>query len=333
MRRMPRSAWLAVFAVLLAGIVWFGLGSDLGLINTLGTVFMTIVIAQGWNLLGGYGGYLNLGMAVFFGLGAYTSGILAEDLPFWILIPAGGVVAAIGALIIGLPSLRLRGAYFTILTLIIGFLVTTLAFNLDFTRGAMGLFVPTPELSGEATERLFYFSYLVLAILATVAMYFVERSRFGAALVAIREDEDASAALGIRTTRVKLIAFLVGAAAAGIAGAIFSYRIGYIEPSSIFSLTLSINVVLMTIVGGAGTWQGPLIGVPLILLLAEFLRVIVTRLEVFGTGVPNELNRVVFGVILVVVAMVAKRGVVGIFQRPVGAEMNPEGDVTAVADH
>jgi branched-chain amino acid transport system permease protein len=331
MKRPSALVWRAVMAVLLAGVIWFGFTGDLGLINTMGTVFMTIIIAQGWNLLGGYGGYLNLGMAVFFGLGAYTSGILSPNLPFWILVPAGGVVAALGALIIGLPSLRLRGAYFTILTLIIGFLVTTLAFNLDFTRGAMGLFVTTPSLSGDATERLFYFTFLAFAVASIVAMYFVERSRFGAALVAIREDEDASAALGIRTTRVKLLAFLIGAGVAGIAGAIFSYRIGYIEPSSIFSLTLSINVVLMTIVGGAGSWQGPLIGVPLILLLAEFLRVVVTRLEVFGTGVPNELNRVVFGLILVVVALVAKQGVVGIFRRPVGAEMNPEGDVTGVA--
>lgn len=331
MKRMPTRLWAVFLALGLAAVIWLGFAGDLGLINTMGTVFMTIIIAQGWNLLGGYGGYLNLGMAVFFGLGAYTSGILASDLPFWVLVPAGGMVAALGALIIGLPSLRLRGAYFTILTLIIGFLVTTLAFNLEFTRGAMGLFVPTPPFSGDATERLFYFTFLAFAVASVVAMYFVERSRFGAALVAIREDEDASAALGIRTTRVKLLAFLIGAGAAGIAGAIFSYRIGYIEPSSIFSLTLSINVVLMTIVGGAGSWQGPLIGVPLILLLAEFLRVVVTRLEVFGTGVPNELNRVVFGVILVVVALVAKQGVVGIFRKPVGAEMNPEGDVTGVA--
>lgn len=326
---LSRRTWIGLLIALVVAVVIFGLIGDLGLINTMGTVFMTMVIAQGWNLLGGYGGYLNLGMAVFFGLGAYTSAILAPGLPFWVLVPAGGVVAAVGAFAIGVPSLRLRGAYFTILTLIIGFLVTTLAFNFDFTRGALGLFVPSPPFSSAGVERFFYFVFLGLAIAAVLGVYLVERSRFGAALVAIREDEDAAAALGVQTTRVKMIAFLVGAAAAGVAGAIFSYRIGYIEPSSTFSLTLSINVVLMTIVGGSGTWQGPLIGVPLILLVSEFLRVSVTRLEVFGTGVPSELNRVVFGAILIAVAMFAKKGVVGMFQKPVSATMNPEGDVEA----
>jgi branched-chain amino acid transport system permease protein len=128
-----------------------------------------------------------------------------------------------------------------------------------------------------------------------------------------------------------MIAFLGGSALAGVAGAIYSYRIGYIEPSSTFSLTLSINVVLMTIVGGAGRWQGPLVGVPAILLLAEFLRVAVTRFEVFGTGIPTELNRVVFGAILIVVAMFARRGIVGVFERPVVPNIDRQGDVAGTS--
>lgn len=324
-------SWRLILVALTLGIAAYGWLSDsLGTVNTLGTVFMTIIIAQGWNLLGGYGGYLNLGMAVFFGLGAYTSAILAPNMPFWVLVPLGGVVAAAGAFVIGVPSLRLRGAYFTILTLIIGFLVSTLAFNLDFTRGALGLFVPPPPLSSAGTERLFYFVFLILAMVAAYGVYRVEGSRFGAALVAIKEDEEAAAALGVHTTRVKMAAFLIGSAAAGVAGAIYSYRIGFVEPSSIFSLTLSINVVLMTIVGGAGTWQGPLIGVPLIVLLSEFLRVAVTRFDFFGTGIPSELNRVAFGLILIGVALFAQQGIVGLFRKPVGATMNPEGDVEAI---
>jgi branched-chain amino acid transport system permease protein len=215
--------------------------------------------------------------------------------------------------------------------LIIGFLITTMAFNFDFTRGALGLFVSTPPFSSAGTERLFYFVFLGLAIASVVGVFLVERSRFGAALVAIREDEDAAAALGVLTTRVKMIAFLGGSTLAGVAGAIYSYRIGYIEPSSTFSLTLSINVVLMTIVGGAGRWQGPLVGVPAILLLAEFLRVAVTRFEVFGTGIPTELNRVVFGAILIVVAMFARRGIVGVFERPVLPHIDPQGDVAGTS--
>ena len=275
-------------------LIAFGVFSkQLGLMSTITTAFMFVILAQGWNILGGYGGYLNLGMAVFFGLGAYTTGILhGYELPFYVAIPVAGLMAVIFGIIIGLPSLRLRGPYFTILTLIIGFLVQTLAI-----------------------EQTFYFTYLVLMIIAVWAVYKIEHSKFGYALVAIREDEEAAAVLGVRTTWVKMNAFLMGAFMAGIVGGIYAYRIGYFEPLGIFSLTLSINVVLMTVVGGSGTWPGPLIGVPLITLIAEVLRVGITRVQLFGTGIPTEFNRVIFGLILVLVAMFAQQGVMGLFRR------------------
>lgn len=306
--------WATVGVVML---VLFGLFfRGLGLVSTITTTFMFVILAQGWNILGGYGGYLNLGMAVFFGLGAYTTGILFNyELPFYVTVPAAGVVAIIFGVIIGLPSLRLRGPYFTILTLIIGFLVQTLALNAKITRGAMGIFVDPPSFTPRAIEQTFYFSYLTLMVLSMLAVYKIEHSKFGYALVAIREDEEAAAVLGVRTTWVKMMAFLLGAFMAGVVGGIYSYRISYIEPFGIFSLTLSINVVLMTIVGGSGTWQGPLIGVPLITLIAEVLRVGITRIELFGTGIPSELNRVIFGLILVVVAMFAQQGIMGLFRR------------------
>ncbi len=218
-------------------------------------------------------------------------------------------------MIIGLPSLRLRGPYFTILTLIIGFLVQTLALNAKITRGALGIFVDQPPFGPQAIEQTFYFSYLILMIVAVWVVYKIEHSKFGYALVAIREDEEAAAVLGVRTTWVKMMAFLAGAFMAGIVGGIYAYRIGYFEPFGIFSLTLSINVVLMTIVGGSGTWQGPLIGVPLITLISEVLRVGITRVQLFGTGIPSEFNRVIFGLILVLVAMFAQQGVMGLFKK------------------
>jgi len=298
-------------------MVLFGLYVNrLGLLNTITTALMFVILAQGYNILGGYGGYVNLGMAVFFGLGAYTTGIFyRQDMPFYLAVPAAGLVAALFGIIIGLPSLRLRGAYFTILTLIIGFLVQTLAINAKITRGALGIFVDPLPYEPRTIEQVFYFSYLILMIASVVVVYKIEHSKFGYALVAIREDEEAAAVLGVRTTWVKMMAFLIGAFMAGIVGGIFSYRIGYIEPFGIFSLTLSINVVLMTIVGGSGTWQGPLIGVPLITLIAELLRVGITRIQLFGTGIPTEFNRVIFGLILVLVAMFAQQGVMGIFRR------------------
>jgi len=298
-------------------LIVFGLFSrQLGLMSTITTAFMFVILAQGWNILGGYGGYLNLGMAVFFGLGAYTTGILfGYEVPFYVAVPAAGLVAVFFGVIIGLPSLRLRGPYFSILTLIIGFLVQTIALNAKITRGALGIFVDLPPFEPRAIEQTFYFTYLVLMIIAVWVVYKVEHSKFGYALVAIREDEEAASVLGVRTTLVKMNAFLMGAFMAGIVGGIYAYRIGYFEPFGIFSLTLSINVVLMTIVGGSGTWQGPLIGVPLITFIAEVLRIGITRIEFFGTGIPTEFNRVIFGLILVLVAMFAQQGIMGLFRR------------------
>lgn len=299
-------------------LILFGLFVDqLGIVTTVTTIFLFVILAQAWNILGGYGGYLNLGMAAFYGIGAYGSAVAATSwgLPFYVAVLLGGAVSLLFGLLIGIPTLRLQGPYFTILTLIIGFLVQVLALNADITRGAMGLFIETPPFTPRVNEQVFYFVYLALMLASIVLVYFIENSKFGFALVAIREDEEAAAVLGVRTALVKMAALLIGAFMAGIVGGIFSFRIGYIEPFGLFSLTLSINVVLMTVVGGSGTWLGPLIGVPLISLIAEFLRIGITRFDLFGSGVPTEFNRVIFGVILVLVAMYAQSGIVGLFKR------------------
>jgi branched-chain amino acid transport system permease protein len=310
----------ALVAAVLAVLVMLGLRAELGLLTLLTTALMYVMIAQGWNVLGGYGGYLNLGMAAFFGIGAYTTAILFVRFgwsPFATL-PLAGLASALLAMVVGLPSLRLRGSYFAILTLVIGFLIQTYALNSSLTQGAMGLFLDAPTSGPRRTEQVFFFVYLVLAVAVTVVVLFVERSKFGYALRAIREDEDAAEILGVQTTRVKMRALLLGAVIAGVAGGLYSYRIGYIEPGGIFALTLSIDVVLMTTVGGAGSWIGPVLGAPLIVVLADVLRVTVTRLQVFGASVPTEFNRVVLGLLLVGVALYAKRGIVGLFQRARG---------------
>jgi branched-chain amino acid transport system permease protein len=316
-------AFIAAAAVV-AGLVAVGLGTQaLGLLSTLTNTFMFIVLAQGWNVLGGFGGYLNLGMGAFFGFGAYTTAIFFYHLgwPPFVTAPLGGVVAALGAAAVGLPSLRVRGPYFAILTLILGFLAQFWAYNAKVTRGALGIYANPLPLDGRTTEQLFYFLYLVLAGLATWIVARIERSKLGFALMAVREDEDAAEILGVRTTRVKMIALLVGALMAGAAGGIHTQRIGYVEPTGAFSLDISIDVVLMTIVGGAGTWQGPILGVPLVMLVAEALRVGVTRVALFGTRFPAEFNRVVFGTILILIALFARHGLMGLVRPPRGRRL------------
>jgi len=294
------------------GLWWEGLG----LLSTLTNVFLFLLLTQAWNLLGGYGGYLNLAMAVFFGVGAYTTGILAYGwgLSPLLTAPLGGVVSVLWAAAVGVPSLRVRGAYFAVLTMILGFLAQVLAYNVPWTRGAMGIYVSPLPWDRRTVEQFFYFTYMGLALVVTGLTARIQSSRFGAALVAVREDELAAAILGVRTTWVKVAALLLGAFWAGVAGGLYTQRIGYIEPTGVFSLDISVDVVLMAMVGGAGTWQGPLLGVPLVMLVAELLRVGVVHLGLFGARIPAEFNRVVFGGILVLIALYAPDGLMGLLR-------------------
>jgi len=320
--RITPPPWLApvVLGVVLVGLLVTARVVNLGTLSLLTTMLMVLAVAQGWNLLGGYGGYLNLGMAAFFGTGAYTAAILFDrfDTPMAVSLLPAGLVAALLALLVGLPSLRLRGAYFAILTLVLGFLVQAYALVSSLTRGALGIYLVAPGGSPRSSEQIFFHSFLALATLAVVIAIVVQRSKLGYALRAIREDEDAAEVLGVRTMRVKLTALLLGAALAGMAGALYAFRVSYLEPTGTFDISLSIDVVLMCVIGGAGSWQGPIIGVPLVLALSEVLRVGFQRVEIFGASVPIESNRVVLGLVLVLVALFARRGIVGLFRRAGG---------------
>ena len=142
-------------------------------------------------------------------------------------------------------------------------------------------------------------------MLTTILIFAIEHSNFGWALVAIREDEDAAEIVGVRTTEVKWVANALAAAIAGIAGGLYAQRIMYLEPTGTFAFDISLNVVLMAVIGGAGTWQGPLIGAPLVLLVADALRVTVT----------SEVNRVIFSLIVILIALYVPGGVMSVIGR------------------
>ena len=304
MSRLGWGIWLAVLVALVA----FGiLSPNLGVLSALGTVFMYIVLTQAWNILGGYGGYLNFGMVTFFGVGAYTAAMLFHFYQVSPLVtaPLGGLAAAILAFAIGIPTLRLRGAYFAIVTMITTSALQILVVDLPSTQGALGIYMAPLPLTPLGVERLFYFLFLGLALAVTILILAMEHSSFGWALVAIREDEDAAEIIGVRTTAVKWIANALGAGIAGIAGGFYAQRIMYLEPTGTFAFDISLNVVLMAVIGGAGTWQGPLIGTPVVLLVADVLRVTVT----------SEVNRVIFSLIVILIALFAPGGVMSIARR------------------
>lgn len=298
------TVWLAL---LLAFAIYGAFGRQLFLLSTLGSVFLYVVLTQAWNILGGYGGYLNFGMVTFFGVGAYTSAVLFQyfELSPFLTAPVAGLASAVLGVLIGIPTLRIRGAYFALVTMIITFAVQTLVLDMPVTQGALGVYLQPLRLSPLGLERLFYFLFLGCTVLVTVLVYAIEHSNFGWALIAIREDEDAAEIIGVRTVEVKWIANGVAAFIAGVVGGLYAQRIMYIEPSGTFAFDISLNVVLMAVIGGAGTWQGPLIGAPLVLLVADMLRVTVT----------SEVNRAIFSVVVILIALFIPGGVMGVWTR------------------
>jgi branched-chain amino acid transport system permease protein len=316
-----KAPWWLTPAIGLAVFACFApLGFTLGLgaVTTLTTVLMYTVIAQGWNLLGGYGGYLNFGAAVFFGAGAYTAGYLNNEFGWnvWQTMIPAAVAALVVSVIVGYATLRLRSHYFAIFTLVLTFLAMVVVKNWPTLGGAVGLFV---DVEGDFTSRSLaqYFYYLMfgLAVFATLIAYFVEHSNFGYALRAISEDEPAAQVLGVKTTSVKLQALLIGAAVGGLAGAVYAFLTGYIEPTGTFNLDLALDIVVVCVIGGLRSWLGPLFGSIIVVTLEQWLRVVVPNLDVFGFSIPAESNRLVLGILLLIFALFIRRGLVGLFSR------------------
>ncbi|WP_322797046.1 branched-chain amino acid ABC transporter permease [Tepidiforma sp.] len=272
-------------------------------------VFVTlfIVLGLGLNVVVGFAGLLDLGYVAFFAAGAYTMGLLTSpgspidaSLNFWLILPLGVLIAAGVGLLLGLPVLPLRGDYLAIVTLGFGEIIRLFLINRDdLTRGSQGLAaIPRPELGGFAIDSFtrWYYFVLVAAILVGLATARLRDSRIGRAWEAIREDEDVAAAMGVNTTKYKLLAFATGAAIGGLGGVIYASFIGFINPAA-FSLQVSIDVLAIVIIGGMGSTPGVivgslvLIGIPRILQFRETSDLL-ARLE----WLRDALNAVVGGI-------------------------------------
>jgi branched-chain amino acid transport system permease protein len=291
-------------------------------VRLLAGLYMQVALAESWNMLGGYTGYLSLGQVTFFGIGAYTAAVGLSHYGFspFLTAPLGGALAAVAAVAIGYPSLRLRGPYFSVATLSIAFLAQVGASNTTQVGGGYGIQLPSLPLPIRETEAVFYWVFLGLAALVVWGARRMERSRFGLALLALRSDEEAAEVFGVDVVRAKLWAFVLSAFTPGILGGIFAYQISYIDPRSAFDIGLSIDMLLMAMFGGAGTWVGPIVGAAVVYLLSQTLAFII----------PSELNRVVFGVILALVVYAMPRGIVG-FVRGWAGRLGPGPRPAAVA--
>ena len=272
-------------------------------------ILQYVVLAIAWNILGGYAGYMNLGVSAFFALGAYTTVALetALKLPLPATIPAAGVVAGVVGLGMGYLTLRFKGIFFAIATLALAIVTETFITNWDYVGGSAGAFLLHSQRGpwfGSYIEYLFLLM-LVLATLAVVVARAVERSWLGYGLTAIRDDEEAAEASGVPTLRLKLFATGLSGALMGMAGAPLPYYVSFLEPASAFNLSYAVTTIAMPMIGGTKTWLGPLIGA---LLLA-------TVQQVAAVTMSSEINLLVVGVLLVGFVMFAPNGVVGWFRR------------------
>jgi len=242
-------------------------------LRNLTNIFMFAILTQAVNIIAGYTGYPAFGNVVFFGLGAYSTGVLMVKfhIPFAITILIGITVCLFFTLFFGIPVLRLKGHYFAIATLGLNEATRAIVDNLsDLTGGGMGLSLPLPTGDVGANNRFFYFMMYGTMMLSITVTYLISKSRFGYGCRSIRSDEEGAESMGIDTTRYKTMAWMISAALTGIAGSIYAYWMSYIEPSAVFDMTIAIKSFVMFLLGGAGTVIGPILGAFFIELISTF---------------------------------------------------------------
>jgi branched-chain amino acid transport system permease protein len=278
-------------------------------------ILLYSTLAQAWNILAGYCGQISLGHAVFFGSGAYTSSILQTTFGWnpWIGLLAGAAVAVALSLVIGYPCFRLRGHYFAIATIAIGEIVQTLAINWDFIGGARGLSLPFRKDSllafqFQTSKYPYYYIILTLFALCMLVSWRIERTRLGYYFRAIRDDPEAAQSVGISITRYKLVAMAISAAFVAAGGSFYAQYVLYLDPDSVFPLSLSIFICVLAVVGGTGILWGPLVGAALMVPLSEY-----TRIHFGGTG--GAVDLLIYGGLLTAVAVFQPAGLVGMFRR------------------
>ena len=299
--RLSPAVVLPALAVVLAALVLYPfVGTGYG-VRAMLQIFMWIALAGSWNLISGLTGYVSFGHVAFFGAGAYTGAILVASAGWsWpVAALAGGIAAALLALLIGYPCLRLKGPYFAIAMLGLNEVLRALVSYFEgLTGGGNGLSLPTLD-----ATRAIYYVMGVLAVAVTAMAWLIVTSRFGLRLMTIREDEVAAEAMGIDTFHHKLAAFLLSAVGPGIAGALTARDQGYIEPLSVFPLAITVTMIVMVLFGGKGTVWGPVLGAAALFVIQEIV----------WARYPY-VHPLLFGAIIVAVVLLMPRGVLGLLQ-------------------
>ena len=327
--------------------------SGSALLNVFLLIFLFGYLGQCWNILGGYAGQLSLGHAAYVGVGAYTSTLLYVNFGVspWIGMLAGAGLAGLFGLFVGFLSFhyRLSGPFFALATIAFAELVRLTVLHLEFTGGSLGVLIP---LRGDSfwefqfnSKEPYYYIALVMMTAVTALVYWISRSRLGYYLHAVRQDEQAAAAIGIDTTRTKLIATTLSAALTGAGGTFYAQYTQYIVPDDLITISLSVEIILRTIFGGSATVLGPIVGSFILTPLAEATRILfasggsgVTVVKVFASNAPASekfdiyLNFLanggggggaifLYGVVLIAVCVGMPHGVLPWFTKRFGARL------------
>ena len=265
-------------------------------------VSMSIILSSSWNLIGGFAGYASFGHAAFFGLGAYTAGVLMKvyNFPFPAAVVGSLLLAAVLAVVIS-PVMRLKGHYFAIATLAVAEAAREFIANMTITGGGSGMSFPVRAGGIEANNYFYFYLMLAGAALMVLVCFLIRRSRVGFAMLAVKASEDTAQSLGINVERYKMVALLISSAGVAMAGAIYGYWLTFIDPGSTFNVHVSVTMIIMALLGGAGTVFGPAVGAVLFEVLTEltwshFL----------------ELSNLVLGIVMVLLILFLPRGLVSL---------------------
>ena len=341
--KSKQQTWIVAGALLLGLIVLPFLieaGFGKSWLRIVDFALLYIMLALGLNIVVGYAGLLDLGYVAFYAVGAYCWALLASPhlelhLPFWIILPVGAAVAAMFGVLLGTPTLRLRGDYLAIVTLGFGEIIRIFLNNLNspvnITNGPQGITLIDPMTIGDfslgktqhvlgltlSSPHMYYYLFLLFTALVVFVCLRLEDSRIGRAWVAIREDEMAASAAGINTRNIKLLAFAMGATFGGLSGGLFASFQGFVSPES-FNLMESIMILSMIVLGGMGNIAGVILGAVLVTVIPEALRY-TGDLQRFLFGQvyidPSDLRMLLFGIALVVMMLFRPAGLLPSKQR------------------
>ncbi len=278
-------------------------------------IFLYALMAQSWNVMAGLSGQISLGHAMFFGIGAYAASVLFAKYGVspWIGLLVGMAISALAAAAVGLPTLGLRGHYFAIATLLIGSGVQIVFSRWEWVGAASGLYIPieraSPWLSFQfhGAKTPYYFLALAAAALGYLLVWRLRRTRFGFRLQAVRDEPEAAASLGVAVSGHKVLAFMLSGAMMSAAGTFYAQYVLVLDPERLFSLDISILVLLMTVLGGSGTLWGPALGAAILVPLSEY-----SRIWFGGTG--RTVDLIIYGILIVLICMFRPRGLLSLIE-------------------